>query len=275
MNFGCNSDLPTINQQPTSTTNMSELIPLPETLPGFLKEYLPKSTTKDGLPFVTLTYAASLDSRIAAAPGTQTAISHLETKTMTHYIRAHHDAILIGAGTVLADDPGLNCRWKRSPEHLHLIRPVLIDPNFKWSPEGSRLLRTCKEGAGLAPFVVVAKSVYDSFGADQKRQAGLIEEAGGKLIPLPTDDTDKISWESILHELYQQDIRSVMIEGGANVINQLLVQPDLVSSLIVTVGPVYLGSKGVEVSPASKCQLTDVTWWTGTQDSVLCARLAS
>lgn len=253
---------------------MSELIPLPETLPGFLKDYLPKCTTKDGLPFVTLTYAASLDSRIAAAPGTQTIISHLETKTMTHYIRAHHDAILVGAGTVLADDPGLNCRWRRLPDHLHLIRPVLIDPNFKWNPQGSRLLRTCKEGTGLAPFVVVSKSVYDSFGSDQKRQAGLIEEAGGKLIPLSTDDTDRLSWETIFQELYQQDIRSVMIEGGANVINQLLLQPDLVSSLIVTIGPVYLGSNGVEVRPASKCQLTDVNWWTGTQDSVLCARLA-
>lgn len=251
---------------------MSGLIPLPEALPSILRDYLPSATTSNGLPFVTLTYATSLDSRIAASPGTQTAISHLETKTMTHYIRSHHNAILVGVGTVLADDPGLNCRWKSPTGALHLIRPVIIDPHFKWNPEGSRLLRTYKEGAGMAPFVITTRSTYDSLSPEKKRHARLIQQSGGSVIAL--EETEgSLNWKHIFEELLQRGIESVMVEGGAKVINQLLLRPDLVSSLIVTVGPVYLGSQGVEVSPSGRCGLADVTWWTGVQDAVLMAHL--
>ena len=251
----------------------SELIPLPGTIPEFLKDYLPQKSNLNDLPFVTLTYAASLDSRIAAAPGTQTAISHLETKTMTHYIRAHHDAILVGVGTALADDPGLNCRWKSSAnEPVHLIRPVIIDPCFKWSPEGSRLLRTCSEGKGLAPFVIVAQSTHESLSAEKMSHVKLVKDAGGQIIVLPETE-GVLDWQDIFKELRARDINSVMVEGGAKVINQLLLKPSLVSSLIVTLGPIYLGSKGVEVSPVGKCKLKRIKWWTGIQDSVLCAHL--
>lgn len=118
---------------------MSNLVPLPKSLPSALLDYLPTSTKSQqtttpqqndtqvskaiqpssDLPFVTLTYATSLDSRISAAPGVQTIISHPETKTMTHYIRYHHDAILVGVGTVLADDPGLNCRWTPASDEVN------------------------------------------------------------------------------------------------------------------------------------------------------------
>ncbi|KAK6881255.1 2,5-diamino-6-ribosylamino-4(3H)-pyrimidinone 5'-phosphate reductase [Candida tropicalis] len=156
------------------------LIPLPPTLIPFLNPYLPNTETTTNRPFVTLTYAQSLDSKIAAQPGQQTKLSHLETKTMTHYLRSKHDSIFIGIGTVLADDPKLNY------------------------------------------------------------------------------------------------IKSVMIEGGAKVINDLLINRDnLVDSLIITVAPVFLGKNGVDVSPNHQVNLKDMTWWTGVQDSVLAARLQS
>lgn len=73
--------------------------------------YEPVSTTRASpYPHVTLTYAQSLDGAIAAAPGTQTALSGAESKAMTHYLRSQHDGILVGVGTVLADNPSLNCR---------------------------------------------------------------------------------------------------------------------------------------------------------------------
>lgn len=252
-------------------TMPSELIPLPESLPDFLKAYLP-SGTNSNVPFVTLTYAASIDSRIAEQPGMQTAISHLETKTMTHYIRSRHDAILIGVGTVLADDPGLNCRWKEPSGKAYSIRPVIVDPRFKWNPTGSRLLRTVKEGEGLAPLVIVTAATYSSLNENKRAQAELIKEAGGDVVPIETDGI--IEWSVVFAALGKRGIQSVMVEGGANVINQLLLRPDLVSSLIVTVGPVYLGAKGVEVSPDSKCTLQDVSWWRGTQDVVLAAHIS-
>lgn len=247
---------------------MSELIPLPETLPKFLQEYLP---APEGNFHVTLTYATSIDSRIAALPGTQTAISHLETKTMTHYIRYQHDSILIGSGTALADDPGLNCRYKSSMnDKIHMIRPVIVDPSFKWNPIGSRVMKTCKEGKGLAPFVIV----NDTAVLDPNRVRELQSE-GGQLITIKAGKEGRLEWESIFQTLRNHGLKSIMVEGGANVINELLLYPDLVNSLIVTIGPIYLGKDGVQVSPKGQVGLVDIKWWTGVQDSVLCGRLRS
>ena len=132
------------------------LIPLPESLIPFLDPYLPNikvtTTNNESLkrPFVTLTYAQSLDSKIAAQPGTQTKLSHLETKTMTHYLRSKHDAILVGIGTILADDPKLNCRYifesvkPNEQRILHQIRPVVIDPHGKWQYHQSQLCQICQ-----------------------------------------------------------------------------------------------------------------------------------
>ncbi|MGB5843289.1 MAG: dihydrofolate reductase family protein, partial [Anaerolineales bacterium] len=61
----------------------------------------------DGRPFVTVGYAQSLDGSIAIRRGERTQISGPESACLTHQLRANHDAILIGIGTVLADDPRL------------------------------------------------------------------------------------------------------------------------------------------------------------------------
>ncbi|KAL3707104.1 2,5-diamino-6-(ribosylamino)-4(3H)-pyrimidinone 5'-phosphate reductase [Talaromyces marneffei ATCC 18224] len=84
----------------------------------FLDSYLPplpddKDTTKQdelSRPFTTLTFATSLDSSLSLAPGVRTTLSGPQSKAMTHYLRFRHEAILIGVGTAIADDPGLNCR---------------------------------------------------------------------------------------------------------------------------------------------------------------------
>ena len=85
----------------------------------FLDSYLPpllsddRDTTKEdelSRPFTTLTFATSLDSSLSLAPGVRTTLSGSQSKAMTHYLRFRHEAILIGVGTAIADDPGLNCR---------------------------------------------------------------------------------------------------------------------------------------------------------------------
>ncbi|EGW32540.1 uncharacterized protein SPAPADRAFT_71929 [Spathaspora passalidarum NRRL Y-27907] len=249
---------------------MSELIPLPQTLIPFLEPYFPNesNTNHPKKPFVTLTYAQSLDSRISAKPGTQTKLSHLETKTMTHYIRTRHDAILVGIGTILADDPKLNCRY---PETKSQPRPVIIDPNAKWKYQDSTLRKICAEGKGLAPFIIVDESA----GIDSESHNCVLEQ-GGKYVSLPLIGNTS-NWAIILDSLRQLGIKSVMIEGGARVINDLLdfnkfSEKPIIDSIIITIAPVYLGIEGVQVSPSSRVDITDVKWWQGEQDSVLCGR---
>lgn len=228
----------------------------PEALRGFLEPYLASAERPlgpSGLPHVTVTYASSLDSCISLAPGLQTYLSGSESKAMTHYLRSKHDAILVGVGTAIADNPGLNCRlqgaggyggigWQGQP------RPVIIDPTARWliSPQ-SRILETVRLGKGRAPWVVMAPG----FRMDPMR-LDLLNHYGGKYLGMNEFDKKwRLRWEAIFKALAAEGIRSVMIEGGAMVINGLLQAENahLVDSVIVTLTPTYLGRGGVTVSP--------------------------
>jgi len=79
-----------------------------ENLSTFLQPYLFLNYPDGGRPLVVLTWAQSLDAKISAGRGQQTALSCLETKYMTHLIRRNIDAILIGAETAVTDNPSLN-----------------------------------------------------------------------------------------------------------------------------------------------------------------------
>lgn len=239
------------------------LVPLPRAIPAFLEDYSPRQLADR--PFVTLSYAQSLDSRIAAKPGVQTVISHAETKTMTHFIRSKHDAILVGIGTVLADDPKLNCRYEGGSSP----RPIIIDPHAKWDYLKSQLRLIADKSLGLAPFIVVGESTQ----LDPKIVLVLAAQ-GGKYLPLPLTSLSGSNWKLILQALYQNEIKSVMVEGGAKIINDLLEyhsEAKIIDSLIITIGPVYLGNEGVEVSPSKHVALENVKWWTGVRDSVVAA----
>ncbi|KAF9892391.1 hypothetical protein FE257_002168 [Aspergillus nanangensis] len=83
----------------------------------FLEPYLPKADERRQFPHVTLSYASSMDSKISLLPGMQTVLSGPEAKLMTHYLRSRHDAILIGVGTVLADNPGYGGDFLRIVEY--------------------------------------------------------------------------------------------------------------------------------------------------------------
>jgi len=121
-------------------------------------------TTRDR-PLVTVGYAQSLDGSIAALPGHPLLLSSSPSTTLTHLIRALHDGILVGIGTVLADDPRLTVRRVsgRSP------RPLVLDSRLRF-PLYARMLRQ-----DLKPWIVATGN------ADEERQAEL-EKAGARVI---------------------------------------------------------------------------------------------
>ena len=238
------------------------------TLVPFLTPFLPQK--QQAKPYVTLTYAQSLDARISAMPGVQTKISHSETKTMTHFLRSRHDGILVGVGTVLADDPKLNCRFKAEEYGTFTTpRPIVVDPHCKWHYSKSQLRNICDRKQGLAPYIVV-----DNKSSPREEDIETLKQQNGAFIYLAfnSENRDK-NWQTIFSGLFKHNIHSVMVEGGAEVIKSLLVTPGFVDGLIITIGPVYLGSEGTEVSPPKGVQLHNVHWWQGTQDSILCGRL--
>ncbi len=277
---------------------MADVLSFPPEDAAKLEPYLPPPSPAEHevghqRPFVTVTFATSLDSSLALAPGVRTALSGPQSKAMTHYLRSRHDAILVGVGTAMADDPGLNCRIASDNDAAvsttQQPRPIVVDPHDRWPlSHESRVLATQRLGKGLAPFVVTAVREPDA----AKRQ--LLESHGGKYIVLSTsgDAADpaqpaRFSWTDILASVAREGLCSIMIEGGGNIINTLL-EPsnhELIDSVIVTIAPTWLGRGGVVVSPnrvydannqaTAAATLADVRWQQLGDDVILCGRLNS
>ncbi|KAL0944391.1 2,5-diamino-6-ribosylamino-4(3H)-pyrimidinone 5'-phosphate reductase [Colletotrichum truncatum] len=264
---------------------MAETLHIPDVDAAWLAPHLPSKSalqlakTQDR-PVVTLTFATSLDSSLSLAPGVRTRLSGPESKAMTHHLRRHHAAILVGAGTVIADDPGLNCRMDGADLGAQ-PRPIVLDPRGRWDfTEHNKVFEIARAGKGLAPFVLVGPAAINA-----ERQA-VLEAHGGKFIVLDTRESEpKFNWNSIMSVIQAEGLHSVMIEGGGHVINSLL-DPNyqkLVDTVIVTVAPTWLGSGGVVVSPnrveredgtpVPAARLANPAWHQFGEDIVLCGQL--
>jgi 2,5-diamino-6-(ribosylamino)-4(3H)-pyrimidinone 5'-phosphate reductase len=277
----------------TTVTNTAPPLPLnvlqfPEHERDFLESYLPSPGAKNReYPHVLLTYASSLDSMLSLAPGVQTALSGPKSKAMTHYLRARHDAILIGVGTVLADDPGLNCRLEGAGGYGGVglegqPRPIIIDPMARWKINSeSRILKTAREGRGKAPWIVVSPGAN----IDTDTLVMLKNHGGNYLRVAEVHPNWRLRWETVLRVLANEGIRSVMIEGGGTVMSELLnmAYSPFIDSVIVTIAPTYLGRGGVFVSPESAkdasgasisaARLREVRWQPMGDDVVMCGKL--
>jgi len=242
---------------------------------------------------VTLTFATSLDSALSLGPGIRTTLSGPQSKAMTHYLRSRHDAILVGVGTAVADDPGLNCRTDTASrrgnsrkDHPPHPRPIIIDPKLRWDfTRNSKVFQLVRDNNGLAPYVVTAVPRPP----DDKRQ--ILEEHGGKFIVLGSDKDatsgdSSLPWPDILAAIEQENLHSVMIEGGGSVINSLLSSRNrgLVDSVIITIAPTWLGQGSVVVSPEQEVdtesgdkvpgpRLEGVQWIPLGEDVVVCGKL--
>ncbi|KAI9768976.1 MAG: 2,5-diamino-6-(ribosylamino)-4(3H)-pyrimidinone 5'-phosphate reductase [Geoglossum simile] len=258
---------------------------LPVSSRSLLEPHLPPKGERnpDGFLFTTLTFATSLDSSLAFSPDIPTALSGPQAKAMTHYLRSRHDAILIGVGTAVTDNPALNCRFEGvGPEGQP--RPIIIDPTARWDfSEESKMFTLASEGRGRAPYII---TVLENPPTEKK---AILDKYGGKFITLKLSTTDvgghRIDWKDILRALTVEGLKSVMIEGGRAIINSLLLPhylPDI-TSVIITITPTWLGEGGVVVSPQRRLdengnpiaavRLRAVEWHPFGEDVVLCGKV--
>ena len=239
--------------------------PQPHAMPGALSARLDGlkeqiGAHNAGRPFVTLTYAQSLNGAIGGAGGAPVRISGPESMRVTHELRATHDAILVGIGTLLADDPSLTLRLAEGSQP----QPVVLDTHLR-TPLGARLLMQT-----IPPLIATLEA------NEQSPQARALQDAGATLLYLPAGSDGRVSLPALLAALRAQGVNSLMVEGGAQVITAFL-QEKLVDALVVTIAPRLLtGIGGLAPAESGKMsfampQMADAAWTPAGEDLILWA----
>jgi 3,4-dihydroxy 2-butanone 4-phosphate synthase/GTP cyclohydrolase II len=183
---------------------------------------------KTGHPLVSLCYAQSLDGSLSDQPGKPYKLSGPQSSELTHQLRSLHTAILVGVGTVLADDPLLTARLPGRKTSLPQPRPVVLDSALRTSP-AARLI----QGAEKSPWIIATSA------AQEDRRSALLA-AGVEIFELPADAQGKVSLPDLLVCLGQRGISSLMVEGGARILQAFLAQ-QLADQAIITLAPMFLG----------------------------------
>ncbi len=180
---------------------------------------------RTGRPFVHLKLAISLDGKIATRTGDSRWITGPESRARAHELRHEYDAILVGAGTVRADDPLLTDRSGKK-RRLPLVR-VLLDEKLSLSPK-SQLASTAKE----APVLVFAG----------KSAGPAVESLQSLGVEIMREWVKSRDLGLILDELGKRNIQSLLVEGGAIVAGKFL-DACLVDKLSVFVAPKIIGGR--------------------------------
>jgi 3,4-dihydroxy 2-butanone 4-phosphate synthase/GTP cyclohydrolase II len=190
-----------------------------------------------GRPHITLSYAQSLDGSIAGRAGQTLGLSSPESLLITHRLRAAHDAILVGIGTVLADNPRLTVRLVEGPSP----QPIVLDARLR-TPVAAALFHHPRP-----PWLACRRSSAASLRATD------LAARGARLIPLPMTARHRLSLPHLVRELAASGMRRLMVEGGAQVISAF-VAAGLVDLLVLTVTPHLVGGLHALHLPAADLQ---------------------
>lgn len=193
-----------------------------------LRPYLHHRRT--GRAFCLLKVATSLDGRVAARDGSSRWITGVQARTDGHALRAESQAVVVGAGTALADRPSLTVRDVAAPPQPPLR--VLLDARGRVPAEGPLFDRT------LAPTLVVTTDLASGAAVEAWRAAGAEVEV---VEPAPRGGVDL---HAVLELLGGRDVVQALVEGGPSVHRSLL-EAALADRLVSYVAPVLLGSSAV------------------------------
>lgn len=178
---------------------------------------------RTGRPFVQLKMALSLDGKIATHTGDSRWITGEEARARVHELRHQSDAIIVGGGTVRADDPLLTDRSGK--KRRRPLARVVIDQCLHLTPD-SQLARTTSE----APVIVFTR-------AESPRAA--IDALKSRSVEVISEDQQLVK---ILEKLGERQIQSVLVEGGATLAG-LLLDAGLISKITFFIAPVIIGGK--------------------------------
>lgn len=178
-----------------------------------------------GRPHVILKTAATLDGKTASATGHSRWITGGASRRFVHRVRGWVDAIMVGAGTALTDDPQLTCRLPGKPNPLR----VVVDSNLRL-PGAAKVLDPAQ-----APGCLVA-----CLAGTPEDQAQRLAEAGAQVLRLPADDQGRVDLAALMDELGARGVTSLLAEGGAGLAWSLL-KGGLVDEVMYFFAPKLVG----------------------------------
>jgi riboflavin-specific deaminase-like protein len=172
-------------------------------------------------PFITLSYAQSWDGSITTRRGESINFSGIESMELTHQLRSLHDGILVGVGTVLSDDPQLTVRkWPGSNP-----QPIVLDSQLR-TPKTAKL---CNHPDKKCWVLTVHQSTNL-----------LGDNVDILTVPNAEENQLKVPLVAAMGLLRERGIKSLMVEGGAEVITAFL-QASLADAVVLTIAPRILG----------------------------------
>ena len=196
---------------------------------GFIK------ALREGLPMVTLKLATSLDGRIATAAKESRWITGPEARRAAHALRARHDAILVGSGTVIDDDPDLTCRL---PGGVPVPAPRVVADARLRVPPAARIVRTARE----VPTILATIPGHPDAALARFRDAGV------EVLELPAEG-EGLGMRPLLAALAARGITRVLAEGGSGIAASLL-REALADRLAWFHAPVVIGGDGIPAAYA-------------------------
>jgi len=192
-------------------------------------------------PWVTVKFAQTLDGRLATKTGDSKWISSEGALEFAHRLRSKHDAILVGVGTVLADDPRLNVRLVKGRDPLR----VVVDSRLR-TPLHSKLLDNSTDQKTIIATTKLASAA----------RARKVESLGAELVKLPLDKRGRVNLERLLDALWRRGVKSVLVEGGAEIITSLL-KANLVDRFVVVIAPKLIGQGKESIGQLGITRLRD------------------
>ena len=172
-----------------------------------------------------------MDGSIAIARGHRSALSGPDSLKLTHTLRASHDAILVGVGTVLTDDPELRVRLVDGSDP----QPVIVDSQLR-TPLTAKLLA---QPGQRPPWIATTTATTTAISGARERQTE-VEARGSRVLTCPAWSNGWVDLNALLGRLHAEGVAHVMVEGGARIITSFL-DARLVDYAVITIAPLFLG----------------------------------
>lgn len=178
-----------------------------------------------GRPWIHGKWAMSLDGKIATRTGHSQWISNESSRAVVHRLRGRMDAVLVGIGTVLADDPLLTAR----PAGPRLATRIVLDSNAR-TPIHSQLIRTCRQ----SPVLIIATPI-----APQDRCEAL-QAAGAEVMLVAADGNGRPDLKLVAAALGERRLTNILIEGGGQILGACF-DTGLIDEVHVFIAPKVVG----------------------------------